>query len=59
LSIYPQLGSTHNSDTHNVAKELAMAGALRKTMVYLGLAEDEHYDGYDDYDEPDAGHETS
>ena len=36
-----------------------MAGALRKTMVYLGLAEDEeHYDGYDDYDEPDAGHEA-
>jgi cell division inhibitor SepF len=35
-----------------------MAGALRKTMVYLGLAEeDERYDGYDDYDEPDAGHE--
>ncbi|GAB3446202.1 cell division protein SepF [Phycicoccus ginsengisoli] len=31
-----------------------MAGALRKTMVYLGLAEDEQYDGYDydDYDEP-------
>ena len=32
-----------------------MAGALRKTMVYLGLAEDEErYDGYDDdygYDE--------
>ena len=37
-----------------------MAGALRKTMVYLGLAEeDEHYDGYDDYDEPDAGHEAA
>ena len=32
-----------------------MAGALRKTMVYLGLAEDdERYEGYDeyDYDEP-------
>ena len=32
-----------------------MAGALRKTMVYLGLAEeDERYDSYDgyDYDEP-------
>ncbi len=29
-----------------------MAGALRKTMVYLGLAEeDETYDRYDDYDE--------
>lgn len=28
-----------------------MAGALRKTMVYLGLAEDdERYDGYDDED---------
>jgi len=28
-----------------------MAGALRKTMVYLGLAEeDERYDGYEDYD---------
>ena len=37
-----------------------MAGALRKTMVYLGLAEeDERYDGYDydDYDEP-AHHES-
>lgn len=30
-----------------------MAGALRKTMVYLGLAEeDENYDAYDRYDEP-------
>ena len=29
-----------------------MAGALRKTMVYLGLAEDdERYEGYDDYDD--------
>ena len=30
-----------------------MAGALRKTMVYLGLAEDERYDdeAYDEYDE--------
>ena len=28
-----------------------MAGALRKTMEYLGLAEaDERYDAYDDYD---------
>jgi cell division inhibitor SepF len=36
-----------------------MAGALRKTMVYLGLAEeDERYDGYDDFDEQSA-HETS
>jgi cell division inhibitor SepF len=43
------------------AKELAMAGALRKTMVYLGLAEeDERYDAYDDdYDEPAARPETS
>jgi cell division inhibitor SepF len=32
-----------------------MAGALRKTMVYLGLAEDElGYDEYDDYDEQEA-----
>src|SRR6478672_4770713 len=30
-----------------------MAGALRKTMVYLGLAEeDERYEDYDSYDEP-------
>jgi cell division inhibitor SepF len=38
-----------------------MAGALRKTMVYLGLAEDdERYDGYDeyDYDEPQQRHEA-
>ena len=29
-----------------------MAGALRKTMVYLGLAEDERYDeAYDEYDD--------
>ena len=38
-----------------------MAGALRKTMVYLGLAEDdERYDGYDeyDYDEPAARSEA-
>ena len=37
-----------------------MAGALRKTMVYLGLAEDERDDGYesyDDYDEPDTRQE--
>jgi cell division inhibitor SepF len=39
-----------------------MAGALRKTMVYLGLAEeDERYEGYDydDYDEspPEHHHE--
>jgi cell division inhibitor SepF len=35
-------------------EELAMAGALRKTMVYLGLAEDgDQYDDelYDDYDD--------
>jgi len=32
-----------------------MAGALRKTMVYLGLAEDddERYDGYDGYEDDD------
>ncbi|HYO17555.1 MAG TPA: cell division protein SepF, partial [Dermatophilaceae bacterium] len=34
-----------------------MAGALRKTMVYLGLAEDprdDAYEAYDDYDEAAA-----
>ena len=32
-----------------------MAGALRKTMVYLGLAEeDERYDAYDDYEDYDG-----
>jgi cell division inhibitor SepF len=32
-----------------------MAGALKKTMVYLGLAEDElGYDEYDDYEEPET-----
>ena len=45
-----------------------MAGALRKTMVYLGLAEDDRYDdeAYDEYDDappdrPTAGgaHVTS
>ncbi|GMA18957.1 cell division protein SepF [Arsenicicoccus piscis] len=30
-----------------------MAGALRKTMVYLGLADDEEHDGYDSYDAAD------
>ena len=38
-----------------------MAGALRKTMVYLGLAEDERDDGYesyDDYEEPAAPQEA-
>jgi cell division inhibitor SepF len=38
-----------------------MAGALRKTMVYLGLAEDdERYDGYEEYDyeEPQQRHEA-
>lgn len=35
-----------------------MAGALRKTMVYLGLAEDDdRYDAYDEYDDVDAVHE--
>lgn len=36
-----------------------MAGALRKTMVYLGLAEeDQRYEGYDDYayDEEPGSH---
>ncbi|HEX5510425.1 MAG TPA: cell division protein SepF [Actinomycetales bacterium] len=33
-----------------------MAGALRKTMVYLGLAEeDERYDGYEGYEEETSG----
>jgi len=39
-----------------------MAGALRKTMVYLGLAEDdERYEGYDeyDYDEPQQRQEAA
>ena len=32
-----------------------MAGALRKTMVYLGLAEDDRYDdSYDEYDREPA-----
>jgi len=31
-----------------------MAGALRKTMVYLGLAEDERYDGYEAYDDDES-----
>jgi cell division inhibitor SepF len=36
-----------------------MAGALRKTMVYLGLAEDElGYDEYDDYDEQEHAGST-
>jgi cell division inhibitor SepF len=40
-----------------MTKELAMAGALRKTMVYLGLAEDVYGDDvYDDYDEPDQAY---
>ncbi len=35
-------------------------GALRRAMVYLGLAEeDERNDTYDDFDEPSAHHETS
>ncbi|MBT9254819.1 cell division protein SepF [Phycicoccus sp. MAQZ13P-2] len=40
-----------------------MAGALRKTMVYLGLAEDqgryddEYYDGYDEPEADDHGHD--
>jgi cell division inhibitor SepF len=53
----------------NVVRERAMAGALRKTMVYLGLAEDERDDGYEAYEEyeedpparaePPARHERS
>jgi cell division inhibitor SepF len=35
-------------------KELAMAGVLHKTMLYLGLAEDERDDGYDAYDKYDG-----
>lgn len=38
-----------------------MAGALRKTMVYLGLAEDprdDAYEAYDDYDEAAAHQEA-
>ena len=38
-----------------------MAGALRKTMVYLGLAEDprdDGYEAYDDYDETAAHQEA-
>ncbi len=31
-----------------------MAGALRKTMEYLGFAESEAYDGYDSYEGDDA-----
>jgi len=35
-----------------------MAGALRKTMIYLGLAEDDdRYEPYDGYDEADAPEE--
>ena len=35
-----------------------MAGALRKTMEYLGLAEsDERYDDYDAYPEDESSHE--
>jgi cell division inhibitor SepF len=38
-----------------------MAGALRKTMLYLGLADDrgEHDQYVDEYDEPEAtvGHD--
>ena len=36
----------------------AMAGAMRKMAVYLGLVEDEEGEGYDyeGYDEPAAAH---
>ena len=34
--------------------EVSMSGALRKTMVYLGLAEDDdRYSAYDEYEEED------
>jgi cell division inhibitor SepF len=34
--------------------EVTMSGALRKTMVYLGLAEDDdRYSAYDEYEEED------
>ena len=34
-----------------------MAGALRKTMVYLGLSEeDPRHDHYDDYDDQTLRH---
>ncbi len=38
-----------------------MAGALRKTMVYLGLAEDDRYDDetYDEYDDSPASERSS
>lgn len=37
-----------------------MAGALRKTMVYLGLAEDdERYERYDEDEEPQQRHDSS
>jgi cell division inhibitor SepF len=37
-----------------------MAGALKKTMVYLGLAEDElGYDEYDEYDDPEVASRDS
>ena len=40
-----------------------MAGALRRTMEYLGLVEEnERYDGYEDYesyDEPETRHEPA
>jgi len=40
--------------------ELAMAGALRKTMVYLGLAEDDRYDdeAYEEYDDAPGDRST-
>src|SRR5689334_23570540 len=43
---------TDHAERRRTIKELRMAGALRKTMVYLGLAEDdERYEAYDDYDD--------
>jgi cell division inhibitor SepF len=48
----PPSGSVPNEgDKH---AEVSMSGALRKTMVYLGLAEDDdRYSAYDEYEEED------
>ena len=35
-----------------------MAGALRKTMLYLGLAEDEHTEGEDNNQNSDELHSS-
>ena len=42
---------THDDEPRRNDWEFAMAGALRKTMVYLGLSEeDQRHDAYDDYE---------